>query len=268
MKKYLILLSLLAACTRPIPCPPLCFPLPTPTPTTATPTATPTPPPSSATPTPRPEPSPPPVEVRQLTSGRTVFEIDLAAFTVPPPVPNPKAGQPGEPNELQLDSFAFATLAWTPPGSGPDRYPTTPALQLGLRGVEASPCLVKPCAGKVALEVRYSANVRYDRTLTDEKAMCGAGTRPPQWIPLGPGPKVRVTLEWGPGFVRASTPAGSWQTAQGAAGPGFGWWTPGIPPKGLGWAYKDDWTLQAHGGSAQLLGWEAVGEQPPLGACP
>lgn len=268
MKKYLLLALLLAACGHPIPCPPLCLPQPTPTPATATPTATPTATTPGATPTPRPEPSPPPVEVRQLTSGRAVFEVDLAGFAVPSPVPNPKAGQPNEPNELQLDSFAFATLAWLPPGSGSDRYPTTPALQLGLRGVEASPCLVKPCAGKVALEVRYSANVRYDRTLTDEKAMCGAGTRPPQWIPLGPGPKVRVVLEWEPGFVRASTPAGSWTATQGAAGPGFGWWVPGIPPKGLGWAYKDDWTLQAHGGSAQLLGWEAVGEQPPLGACP
>lgn len=248
MKRLLLalLLPLLSACIpTPQPCQAPCpdsSPTPRPSPPTPIPTASPTAQPTTV----------PPVQVQQLTRGKAVFELDLTGFI-------PAA---------DLDSYAFATLAWLPPGSGPDRYPSTPAFQLGLRGTDPRPCLVKPCAGKVALEVRYSANVRYDRTLTDEKAMCGAGTRPPQWIPLGPGPKVRVTLEWGPGFVRASTPAGSWQTDQGAAGPGFGWWTPGIPPKGLGWAYKDDWTLQAHGGSAQLLGWEAVGEQPPLGACP
>ena len=267
----LLLPLLLTACPPPpIPCPPNCPP-----PATSTPTNPPTLPTPRPTATPSPTVRPtavPPVQVQQLTRGRAVFELDLAGFAVPTPVPNPKAGQPGEPNEIQLDSFAAVTAAWVDPGPpvpGPNRYPRTPAFQLGLRGTDSRPCLVKPCGGKMALEVRFSSNITYDRTQSDESAMCGAGTRPAQWLPLGPGPRVRITEEWGPGFFRVSTPVASWQTNQGAQGPGFGWWVEGIPPKGLGWSYSPDWVFQSHGGSAQLLEWVAVGDvQPPLGACP
>jgi len=244
-----ILLPLLSAC---IPTPQPCNNLPCPE---SSPTPRPSPPEPIPTASPTAQPTVvPPVQVQQLTRGKAVFELDLTGFI-------PAA---------DLDSYAFATLAWLPPGSGPDRYPSTPAFQLGLRGTDPRPCLAKPCAGRVALEVRFSSNIAHDRTLADESLMCGAGTRPAQWLPLGPGPKIRVTAEWGPGFFRASTPVASWQTSQGADGPGFGWWVPGIPPKGLGWSYEDAWTLQAHGGSARLLSWEPTGSdpQPPLGSCP
>jgi len=115
--------------------------------------------------------------------------------------------------------------------------------------------------------VRYSANLRLDGTLTDERRMCGEGTRPPQWIPLGPGPTVDVLVQWRPGAVTVSTPAGRWTATQGARGPGFGWWTEGIPKGGIGWTYRDAWTLQAHGGAAQLVSWQAEGDQPPMQVC-
>ena len=239
-----------------------CRPVPAPTPgpprVTATPTAT-GQPEATRTPTIMPTPLPPPATLQQLTSGIAVFEIDLSSFAVAPP----------DANGDILDIYAFATLAWEKPkGTGADRYPKTPAVQLGLRGTKKEPCIAKPCQGKAALEVRYSANVTFDRSGVPEKSMCGEGTKPPLWLPIGPGPKHQVVLEWTPGFVRASTSVTSVELHQGAASPGFGWWTPGIPPKGLGWAYKEDWTIQAHGGTAQLLSFKATGEQPPLLACP
>ena len=268
---FLLPLLLTACPPPPIPCPPNCPPpataTPTNPPTLPTPRATATPPPAAATATPTQEPA----DEGQLTRGWEEYEIDLTGFVVPTPKRNPKAGQPNEPNEIQLDSFAAVTAAWVAPGPpvpGPNRYPKTPAFQLGLRGTDARPCLAKPCAGRMALEVRFSSNIAYDRTLTDESRMCGAGTRPSAWLPLGPGPKIRVTAEWGPGFFRVSTPVASWQTNQGADGPGFGWWIEGIPLKGLGWSYEQDWTLKAHGGTTRRINRKAVGVQPPLGACP
>lgn len=221
----------LSACTLTLPPPVVVLPTPGPTP-------------------PVPTPTPKVLEVRQATSGRAVFDVDLSGFSLVP----------------GLDSYAFATLCWQEPVRGV--RPTTPCLQLAVRGSDPAPCPGKPCQGRMALEVRYSANLQHDGSGISEDAMCGRGTKPPQWLPLGTGARPRVTVEWGPGFVRASTPAGSWTATQGAATPGFGWWTPGIPPGGIGWSYQPGWTLQAHGGAAVLVDWEAVGAQGGLGVCP
>jgi len=247
MKKYLTFALLLAACTHPIPCPPFCAPPPTtPTPASATPTATPAPTAPSSTPTPRAEPSPPPVEVRQLTSGRAVVQLDLRGF-VPP------AGQ---------DYFALATLLWR----AEDKH--APALELSVRGTEAAPCLALPCGpSRLGLVARFSGDIASDHAQPDERLMCGEGIKYSARLPIGSNPLVDVALEWSPSGVLVTTPTGASRLLkQGSPRVGFGAFFAPVPspPKGIGWAYGPALVS----GRASLLSWEAVGEQGAIQNCP
>lgn len=259
MKVLALVLAVLwlSACVPPVPPCPGCLPTSTPTPV-STPDVKPTPQPT-VTPTPG---SIPAGALAPLTSGRAVLEVDLSGFT----------GAKG------IDTFALATFCFQDPHAPVPKAkrPQTPCIQVGLRGTDPSPCLLKPCQGKVALELRYSANIRFDGTITDESKMCGSGTRPGQWVPLGPGPVVTITLEWAPGFVRGTTPAGSAELHQGAAVgspprssalPAFGWWCEGIPKGGIGYAYLEIWTGQHWGASVKLRSWTGT-TGGALGVCP
>ena len=277
------------------PCTPFCPPTPEPTsmpkPTeAASPTAV-----ASSTPkrtptgtstrtfsptTTRPPVSPTPVATRtpavptpfQTTGGRAVIELDLAGF-------HPSA---------TLDSYAFATVCFETPA--PPKPAEFDCLQLGLRGTLLPPCEKKPCDNHMAVEVRASANARYDGAdidpnepgtqLRPEREMCGEGTRPPRWIPLGPlRPVYPITVEWGGAIrdgVTVSTPAGDARILQGMRHPAFGWFTEGIPcgPSGkcgVGWSYQKAWTIGPqgpNGGRALLRTWEVVEPLPTHTRCP
>lgn len=251
MKRLLVLFLLLQGCLPP------CSNCPPPTTKTETPTPEAT---AKPTPTKVPTPVPPPVSIpagplAPLTLGRATLLVDRTNFVY----------QDG------LDSYAFATFCWLDPHAPvrPQDRPTTPCVQLALRG---------PGADHLSVEVRESANIRFDGTKNlPENKMCGQGTRPNRWLKLPAGQTVRVFLEFGPGFVRAASDVDSQELHQGAAVgnppgstgvPGYGWWIDGIPKAGIGWSYQDWWMFSAHGGKATLLSWEPMGTQGVLGVCP
>lgn len=233
------LLVLLQACIPPQwPCPGC----PTPAATaTATRTATP-----EATRTPR------PVEPFQATEGAATFELDLTGFT-----PRPDG----------LDYYAAATLLWTNPPTGRD-LPTTPALELSIRGTSTERCLASPCGpSSLGLVARWSANVRHDSQTPEERDHCGRGIGYSQRLPIGPGQLVSGRVEWRAGQVRVSTPLGSWATTKGASAPGFGLVFMPLPRSGgIGWA-RSPWTLQEWGGRVRLVEWQGV-SGTGVGMCP
>lgn len=237
-----------------------------------TPTATATPPaqatpiatvaPGQATATARPtiaptvSPTPANVQPFLAASGRAVVRFDLSHF-----IPAPMAA-----DGTQLDTYAGGYLLQAPASA----HPTTSAMELQIGGVGPALCLSAPCGPTaLGLVVRWSSDIAYDGTPgLPESRMCGEGINKGRRLPIGPGPIVDVVVEWGPGFVRVTTPTGaSWTAHQGAAAPGFGVFVAGLanPPKGIGWA-RAPWTLQDHGGSAQLMDWS--GQPGPIGTCP
>lgn len=273
MKRLAFLALLLSACHEvpplpPIGCPPICIITQTPTPTpqvSASPTETPSVPPSStptATRTPSNPPGPSP-SVRPLTGGRAVVRIHFGAFVAATPAPD----------GTQLDTFAAATLCWAEPPDGPRA--TTPCLELQLKGKGPKPCLEgpgnSPCLRSMedlGLVARYSANAAHDSAQPDEKEHCGEGINANFRLPIGPGPFVDATVEWSPGFVRVTVLGRAWVATRGTASPGFGLFWPGIPrDRGIGWS-RSPWLLSRHGGSAELLSWEAVDPQRVMVPCP
>lgn len=216
------LVWLVVGCQLPAPCP-ACYPTPRPT-------ATPAPVPTAV----------PPVLPYQSTSGRAVVRLDLTRFRPAPP----------------LDYYAIGTLLWLPA----TRSPTTPALELSVRGLSAELCQRSPCgASSLGIVARWSANIAHDGNEPDEHRHCGAGVGFSRRLPVGPGPLVDIVVEWGPGFVRVSAGGSSWTSTQGAAGPGFGVVAIGVPnpPRGIGWS-RSPWELQAHGGRARLVDWSGT----------
>jgi len=184
--------------------------------------------------------------VRQLTSGRAVVRLDLRGFA-------PPAGQ---------DYFALATLMWDPA----DKH--APALELSVRGTEGAPCLALPCgASRLGLVARFSGDIAADHLQADERLMCGEGIKYSARLPIGSNPLVDVAVEWDASGVLVTTPTGAFRRLkQGTLRVGFGaFFVPApAPPRGIGWAYGPA-LVSAR---AALLIWEAVGEQPELGACP
>lgn len=270
----LLVLVLLGGCGNTIPpvlCPPVCLqPTETPTPTvspTGTATSTPT---SSHSPTATSTPTSPPAGPTpfQTTGGRALFDLDLSGFE---PISS-------------LDSYAFLTLCWNAPQ--PPTRPTTDCVQLGLRGLMMPPCVAKPCGGAMAVEVRASSNLYYDgfdidpntpgTQLRPESQMCGEGTRPAQWLPLGTSANgvFPIAVSWGQAFggVRVETQVAAVTMAQGLQRPGLGWWIEGIPCEGnkcgIGWTYKREWTAQSHGASVVARSWQSVAPLGLHGRCP
>ena len=191
----------------------------------------------------------------QITRGRAVVRIDLTRFTPAPP----------------LDKYAAATLLWEQPPPWPQK-PNTPALELQIAGLGPEQCDVPGgrCPGNsLGLVVRWSASIAAYDPNRPTQAPCGEGINARNWLPIGPSKVFDVLVEWGPGFVRATTPTGaSWQAKVGAAAPGFGLFYAGVPgSKGIGWE-RPAWTLQPYGGAAALVDIAPVGTQPPLGTCP
>ena len=242
MKNIFAIALFLAATGQ--PCGHIPAPRPTPVPTQPAPQETPT----ASIPT----PIPPPVEVRQLTSGKAVFHVDLSGFTIPAPGP---LGQ--------LDYFAFSTLLW----DANDLH--APALELSIRGTENKLCERMPCGvSALGLVVRFSGDIKHDGKEPDEKKHCGSGLNYSKRLAIGTDRAFDVSVSWSPEGIEVETPESRAWLSKGAPRVGFGKvYFPLPSDRGIGWS-RSPWLLQLNGGSATLLSWAAVGEQLALAECP
>ena len=239
-------------------CPPpnFCLPTPAPLPPTATPSSTPTPSPTPRVlPTVTPTQTPAPI-VRALTSGRARIRISGID----------KIGLD------KLDSQAFLTACWDFGDL------SKPCLELSLRGQSGEACLHKPCQDRAGVTMRFSPNPSYDTAayhknpLGDASQYLGSGIPYPFRVPLGspaPDGSYVVTLSWDEHGPRVETDGGSaglQAHCTGAVGLGPAV-VLGVPHPSIGWS-KEDWSATKRGLTAEVLSWEAVGDQGPIQPCP
>lgn len=233
-------------------CPPPNYCLPTPVPPTATPTATASP---RVLPTSTPTATPSPV-VKALTSGRARIRISGID----------KIGLE------KLDSQAFFTACWDFGDL------SKPCVELSLRGQTGEACKAKPCQDRAGVTMRFSPNPSYDTAvykknpLGDASQYLGSGIPYPFRVPLGspaPDGSYVVTLSWDEHGVRVETDggaAGLQAHCTGAVGLGNAV-VLGVPHPSIGWS-REDWSATKRGLTAEVLSWEAVGDQGPIHPCP
>jgi hypothetical protein len=224
-----VLVLLAAACTIHIP--PGSWPVPPPT---ATRTPAPAPEPMA---TPRPEPAP-----AWMREGRFAVRIDLRGFRQRRP---------------DLDYFTAATL-WHEIAQG-----RTSGIELNLRNPPPGPlpvlCTERPCPpGSLGLVVRVSSWLEHDSKEPSEHKHKGEGINARQRLAVGPDLAFDVEGEVKGGCLYVRTPVDSAVLCRGVPELELSRFDAPFPrPRGIGWG-KMDWSVQDHGGMAELLLWEPL----------
>lgn len=198
--------------------------------------APPTPPPIV-----QPTPTPPPVLPAYMRQGLIRVRVDLSRFVPAPP----------------LDYYALG-IAWAVEDG------RSMGIELSIRGTTEELCEARPCgmeAGlptRLGLVARMSSDLQHDRSEPDEHKHRGEGINAHRRLALGSARVFDVELELTGSQVVVRTPVDAAVLARGASALAVEHWAAPLPPRAAwgSWWAREPWTVQAHGGAAELLAWE------------